>query len=268
MTADSLFQEGKLGKAIEAVTAEVKANPTSAERRTLLFELLCFTGDLDRAAKQLDVIAKQNAESEWGTQVYQNILGAERHRRRLLSDGLRPEFLLDPPPYVQFHLDAVNCIRDGRLAEAGELLRRSEEQRPVVTGNVNGHAVDEFRDCDDLFGPVLELIILRDYIWLPIEQIRELEMSAPERARDLIWAPIRIGLVDGSQRRGYVPALYCGSHEQPDDLLKLGRLTDWRGEDGEPVLGIGQRAFLAGEDAVSILDLRQADFCSDTGEGP
>ncbi|MHB8971790.1 MAG: type VI secretion system accessory protein TagJ [Pirellulaceae bacterium] len=258
MTANELFQAGKLDEAIQAVTAEIKAKPAATERRTLLFELLCFAGQFDRAEKQLDVIAKQDADAEWAVQVYQNILAAERDRRRLFSDGLRPEFLLNPPAYVQLHLDAVNRLRDGQVAEAAELLNRSEQQRPVMAGEIDGQAVDEFRDCDDLFAPILELIILRDYIWLPLEQIRELEIEAPERPRDLIWAPARILLTDDSQRRGYLPALYCGSHEQPDDQLKLGRLTDWRATDGGPVLGVGQRLFLAGEDVRSILDLRRA----------
>ena len=192
MTADELFRDGKLDEAIEAVTAQVKANPTSAERRTLLFELLCFAGELERAEKQLDVVARQDADSQWAVQIYQNILAAERLRRRLFRDGIKPEFLLDPPAYVQLHLDAVNRLREGQVAEAAELLSRSEQQRPVIAGEVDGQAVDEFRDCDDLFAPILELIILRDYIWLPLEQVRELELSEPERPRDLIWAPVRI----------------------------------------------------------------------------
>ena len=208
MTADELFREGKLGEAIEAVTAEVKANPSSAERRTLMFELLCFAGDLDRAAKQLDVVSKQNADSEWAAQVYQNILAAERRRRQLFSDGVKPEFLLEPPDYVRLHLDAINGMRAGQQMEATQLLNRSADQRPVMAGEIDGQAVDEFRDCDDLFAPILELIILRDYIWLPLEQIRELEMSPPERPRDLNWAPVKLVLSDGSSRRGYLPALY------------------------------------------------------------
>ena len=234
----------------------------------MLFELLCFAGQLDRAEKQLDVIAKQDANAEWAVQVYQNILAAERNRRRLFSDGLPPQFLLDPPPYVQLHLDAVHRLRENRGADATELLDRSEQQRPIIGGEIDGRAVDEFRDCDDLFAPLLEVIILRDYIWIPLEQIREFELSAPERPRDLIWAPVRILLTDGAQRRGYLPTLYCGSHEQDDDQLKLGRLTDWRASDEGPVRGMGQRLFLAGEDARSVLDIRRAVLRAEPGGRP
>jgi type VI secretion system protein ImpE len=192
--------------------------------------------------------------------VYQNILAAEKCRRRLFREGARPEFLLDPPDYVRLHLDAVSRLREGRLEEAAELLERSEELRPAMAGEIDGQAVEGFRDCDDLCAPILELVILRDYIWLPLEQVRELELSPPERPRDLLWAPVRIMLHDGSARNGYLPTLYCGSHEQTDERLKLGRLTDWRGDEHGPVLGLGQRLFLAGDEARPILDLRKVSL--------
>ena len=49
MTAQSLFQAGRLDDAIGALSAELRDNPTDAQRRTFLFELLCFAGNYDRA---------------------------------------------------------------------------------------------------------------------------------------------------------------------------------------------------------------------------
>ncbi|HVA51443.1 MAG TPA: type VI secretion system accessory protein TagJ [Pirellulales bacterium] len=256
MEAKQLFEQGDLAGAIQAVTAEVKARPTDATRRTFLFELLSFAGDLDRAERQLEAIGHLDAASEWPVQVYKNILHAERLRRRLFSDGLRPEFLLDPPPYAQLHLDAVNRLREGRPGEAQEVLGRAEAMRPAVQGDLNGQACDEIRDCDDLLAPFLEVIVLRDYVWLPWEQLKELEVAQPERPRDLLWLPARIVLVDGSQRRGYLPTLYCGSHEHTDDRVKLGRITDWKQTDDGPTVGVGLHTLLAGDDAVGLLDVR------------
>ncbi|HWB13096.1 MAG TPA: type VI secretion system accessory protein TagJ [Pirellulales bacterium] len=261
MEAKQRFEAGDLAGAIEAVTAQVKSRPTDATVRTFLFELLCFAGDLDRAERQLEAIGHLDAASEWPVQVYKNILHAERARRRLFSDGLRPEFLLDPPSYVQFHLDAVNRLREGRGSEARESLERAEEGRATVGGEVNGRACDEIRDCDDLLAPFLEVIILRDYVWLPWEQVRELETAPPERPRDLMWLPARLMLTDGSQRRGYLPTLYCRSYEHADDRVKLGRMTDWT-EEGGPVRGLGLHTLLTGEEALGLLDVRTITFSS------
>jgi type VI secretion system protein ImpE len=260
MEAKQRFEAGDLAGAIEAVTAEVKARPTDTSARTLLFELLCFAGELDRAERQLEAIGHLDAASDWPVQVYKNILHAERNRRRLFHDGLRPEFLLDPPSYVQLHLEAVNRLREGRGDEARRLIEQAEGERLAVGAEVNGQACDEIRDCDDVLAPFLEVIVLRDYVWLPWEQLKEVEVAEPERPRDLIWPPARFVLADGSQRRGYLPALYCGSHEHGDDRVKLGRLTEWKQTDDGPVGGVGLHTVLAGDDALGLLDVRTLIF--------
>lgn len=260
MTAKELFQAGRLGEAVETQFREVRAKPTDMAARTFLFELLCFQGELDRAEKQLDVIGQQHADSEWGAQVYRNVLAAERTRRRLFAAGVKPEFLLDPPAYLQWHLDAVNRLREGNATDAASLLARSRESRPAVSGEVDGQPVEEFCDCDDLFAPLLEFIILRDYVWIPWEQIREIEISAPERPRDLLWIPTRLTLADDSRRSGYAPTHYPGTYQHPSDQVKLGRMTDWKSTEDGPVLGVGLRQYLVGDDAKSILDIRHAAF--------
>lgn len=262
MGAQQLFEAGQLTNAIAAVTDEIRNNPARLEARTLLFELLSFAGELDRAEKQLDVVGQQDAKSEWAVQVYRNILVAERSRRRLWSDGLSPEFLIDPPEHVRWHLQAINRIREGHLGEANDLLAKSADQRSDVLASHGEQPAAPFQDCDDVLAPVLELIVLRDYVWVPLEQIRELEIMKPERPRDLIWIPVRLVLQDESQRRGYMPVMYPGTHQHPDDEIKLGRKTDWQETDGGPVRGVGQKMFLHGDDAVSLLELNELKFGS------
>jgi type VI secretion system protein ImpE len=262
MNAKQMYEAGHLTQAVAEVTGIVKARPSDTSARTFLFELLCFDGQLDRAEKQLDAIGQLDSKSEWGVQVFHNIVAAERARRRLFSDGLKPQFVLDPPAYIQWHLEAINRIREGNYAEAQSLLDRSESERPETPGTLNGKRFDDLRDCDDVLAPVLELMVLQDYIWLPFEQIRSIEITPPERPRDLIWAPVRLVTADGVQRSGYVPALYHRSHEHEDELLKLGRATDWSTFDDGPTVGYGMRTLLAGDDAVGILECRQLELTS------
>ncbi len=111
-----------------------------------------------------------------------------------------------------------------------------------------------------MLAPFLELILIRDYIWLPVEQVSELEVSKPERPRDLIWTPVRVVLIDGTQRRAYMPSRYFGSQEAADDGLKLGRATDWQGGETGPVRGVGQRQFLVGDEAWALLEMPPISF--------
>ena len=53
MKAKALYQAGKLNEAIQALNAEIRENPTDAQRRVFLFELLCFAGDYDRATQEI-----------------------------------------------------------------------------------------------------------------------------------------------------------------------------------------------------------------------
>ncbi|HEX3727818.1 MAG TPA: type VI secretion system accessory protein TagJ [Pirellulales bacterium] len=260
MNVKQLFDSGNLPGAIDALTEEVKAHPADPARRTLLFELLAFAGQFDRAAKQLDVISHQNVEAEWATQVYANILHAEQTRARVFSAGLKPEFFLDPPDYIHLHLDAINRLREGQGDEARALLDRAEEARPAHGGTAGDKPFEDFRDCDDVLAPFLELILIRDYIWLPLEQVRQLEISRPERPRDLLWAPVRVVLADDTSRRAYMPCLYCGSHAHGDNQVKLGRMTDWKSGPDGIVSGAGLREFLVGDDVCAMLELPTITF--------
>jgi type VI secretion system protein ImpE len=256
MNAQEHYQAGHLAAAIEAQVEQVKAAPLDAGKRVFLFELLSFAGELVRADKQLQAISVETAAS-WGASVYQNLLAAEDKRRKVFAGAARPETFIDPPPFLAERLQAVDQLAQGRVAAAVQLLERSDAASPVVRGTLNGKSVEGLRDADDLLAPILEVMVLRDYIWVPWAQVRELEVEAPHHPRDLVWAPARIVLSDGEQRRAYLPVLYPGTHAATDDALKLGRLTDWVPPEGDgPVRGMGQHLLIAGDLDLGILELR------------
>ena len=90
MNAQELFRAGRLAEALKALSAEVRDNPTDPRRRTFLFELLCFSGDYDRADKQLEVLGQAGPQSELGVVLYRAALYAERQRQDLFSSGEYP----------------------------------------------------------------------------------------------------------------------------------------------------------------------------------
>ncbi len=261
--AKELFDAGELQAAIEELVREVKANPADTTRRIFLFELLCFVGEWDRAEKQLEVIGHQSAKAEIGVQAYRNNIKAERACQRLFTDGLRPHFLFEPPAYVSLHLEAINRLREGDTAEARRLLDRAEEQRPALSGKLNGEPFQDFRDWNDLVAPVLELIVQDHYTWLPLEQVKRLEITAPTQLRDLIWATAKIEATDeagGLIGRAFIKTLYEGSSKHPNNQVKLGRMTDWKTFGEEVVSAVGLRLFLVDEEDKAILEVREVEF--------
>jgi type VI secretion system protein ImpE len=154
------------------------------------------------------------------------------------------------------HLEASICLREGSQDEAVGLLASAEAERPRVVGTCNGRAFEDLRDLDDLTAGVFEVLTSNGkYYWIPIERVEQVEFRAPERTRDLLWRRARMIVRDGPDGEVFLPTLYAGSHAEPGDRFRLGRATDWRGGEGEPVRGIGQRTFLVGDEACPIMEL-------------
>ncbi|HEV7859681.1 MAG TPA: type VI secretion system accessory protein TagJ [Pyrinomonadaceae bacterium] len=258
--AKALLDAGQLTKAIEAATREVKAHPADVAGRTFLFELLLFAGDWERALKQLDVVAGQNAQSELGAQVYRNNIEAMRQRERLWSESLAPHFLSEPPAEVDMHLAAIKEWSAGRVPEAQALLDAAAEQRVPQAGRNDGLEFDDWRDADDLLAPVLELIIADKYAWLPFAHIKQIEFAPPRQLRDLVWCPVRVQTRQGTIGEMFAPALYEGSQKHADDLVRLGRMTDWQGDDEGPARAVGLRLFMADDEEKTIFETRRLEF--------
>lgn len=257
MNAQEHFEAGQIAAAIDAQVQAVKSAPLDGGKRTFLFELLAFAGELDRADKQLAAIGAEASEKGWAASVYQNLLAAEQMRRNVFAGKKRPEVFLTAPEFLTKRFEAASHFAAGQNAAAMAVLADSDAAAPLVRGTLNDKPVAGVRDADDLLAPILEVMVLRDYIWVPWSQIKELEVQAPAHPRDLLWSPARLVLLDGEQRRCYLPVLYPGSHAAANDALKLGRLTDWLVPDDDgPVRGIGQHLLVAGDADLGLLEVR------------
>ena len=266
MTVKEFLDAGDLSAAIRQSSEDVKAAPLDHAKRTFLFELLCCAGDLDRAAKQLDVMGGENADREIAVQRYRNVLEGERKRRLLFTEGRMPGLPKRVPVYTRFHLEAINRIREGDYAGARVLLEESEDARPPVAGTINGERFDDLKDGDDLLGPFLEVITLNNYSWIPWEAVRSVSIEAPRHLRDLVWIPARVELEIGPLGEAFLPVLYAGSYLHQDDRVKLGRMTDWRADVDGLALANGQKLLMAGEHDWPLLEVRQLEFEPSGGE--
>lgn len=257
MTTSELYQQGKLQAAIDAQIAAVKAKPADQALRLFLFELFAFAGDYDRAKKQLDVLKFDEPELLAAAVNYRNNLESELIRKRVFKEGLAPQFLKPPPDHVKLRLEALQQLRSGDAAGAKATLDKAEAATPTYKGTINDKPFSVLRDCDDLFGPVLEVFAKGNYFWLPYEEIELLASNPPKYPRDLMWLPVNIQVKGGDAGDAFLPAIYPGSSEQADEQIKLGRATDWVQTEGGPVRGIGLRVLFVDDGDVNLLDVRQ-----------
>ena len=260
MKAKELLEANQLSAAAAELTQEVKRHPADSRLRTFLFEVLCFSGEFERAERQLDVIGHQNEKAGIGVEVYRNLIRAETARQKLFTQGLKPTFLVDPPDHVTHQLEAIQCLQGGNAVEAKALLSRSEEGSSAITCRINGKALSGFRDSDDRTASIFEVFAQDVYAWIPFEQIIKVTITAPKHLRDLLWLPATMEVIDRPPVDVFLPVLYVGSEQDENDQIRLGRMTDWLGL-GEGITGgRGQKVFLVGDEEIALLEIRELEF--------
>ncbi len=260
-TAGALFRAGKLAPAIEAANAALRKSPADLGARVLLAELLVFAGNLERADTILNAAAQVDPTAMVVIAEFRQLLRADIARRQLSREGRVPEFLGEATPALRASLAAAVASRAGDAKEAARQVEEAETLRPRVAGLAGDVPFDDFRDVDDFRAGFFEILTTTGkYFWIPTERVASIDFHPPRRPRDLAWRRATVSVNDGPDGEVYLPAVY--DSDQPDlaDEFRLGRATDWQGEEDGPVRGVGQRIFLVGDDARGIMDLAALRF--------
>ena len=187
---------------------------------------------------------------------YRRLLDAEEARRKLFAEGVPPGFFGDPSEHLRLRLAAVQQLREKKFDEAAENLARAIEVTPTFQGSLNDQPFQSLRDEDDLFSGMIEVMVLGRYFWVGFEQIHLLTVNPPKFPRDLLFLTAHLELEEESGDV-FLPTLYPGSHEHPDDMVKLGRLTAWKELDGGLALAVGLHSYLRDEEPISLLERRE-----------
>lgn len=257
MNAHDLYASGELEQAISSMNEEVKSNPLDPERRGFLCELLCIVGNWERADVQLAAIEKQSAESAVGVALYRQLVRAAQWREQFHAEGRAPEMLSSPDAGSRDALRLALLVRDGQLEAASELAQKLEDSRPRPRGLCDGTPFEDLRDLDDITATVLEVFTSTGkYYWVPWSSVQSIELHTPQRPRDLLWLRASLEVRDGPSGEVYLPTIYAGALDATDELSALGRRTDWVGEEGQPVRGVGLRTWLVGEEPKTILEVQ------------
>jgi type VI secretion system protein ImpE len=234
-SARELYATGQIDAAIEALGAELRNNPTDAQRRTFLFELLAMAGQYDRAEKQLDVLARGGPQAEAGTLLYRAAVSAERVREHMFATGDHP---------------------------TGDV--------PAVAGMRDGTAFLEIEDGDPRLGARLEVIAGGRYLWIPFAHLAAVHVEAPTRLRDLRWVPARVStnasVRDMELGEVLLPALTPAAYRHPDPEVRLGRATDWEELPDGSYAPVGQKVLRIDGTYVPLLEVRDLVFTAGAGE--
>lgn len=255
------LRAGELDQAIALMNAEVRQHPADVDRRGILAELLCISGNLERADAILDSISTLDPKSSVGVALFRHVIRAEQARQQFLQEGRLPEFTKRPTGAMELELRAAIALREGAEDEAAALLAEAETVRPQVTGSADGKRFDDFRDLDDLTAAHLEVLTATGkYYWIPLADVKSLEFRKPKRRRDFLWRRASVSVADGPEGEIFIPAVYPSAKGGVADHFRLGYETDFVGKENGPKFGVGLRTFLIGDNAVTILELGRLEF--------
>jgi type VI secretion system protein ImpE len=239
MDAQGLLREGRLDETVEALSDVLRQNPQDARSRTFLFEVLCFRGDYQRAAKHLAMLGDGGKDAAAGALLYGASLRAEEIRAEMFVKNEFPEQLT--PEESSFH------------------------------GVLNGKPFSTLTDSDERIGPRLEVFAGGNYLWIPLRHIASLEIQPPTRLRDLLWASamLRMGSAFALPDLGQVllPALAPLTFRHPDPQVRLGRRTEWSLDDRDREIAAGQKVLIVDGEEIPFLEIRTLEIAQTAAVG-
>ncbi|HZN36112.1 MAG TPA: type VI secretion system accessory protein TagJ [Pirellulaceae bacterium] len=282
MSADELLRDGKLDEALAALTQQVRAKPADAKLRTFLFQLLCVQGQWERALNQLNVAGEMDAGTLAMVNTYREALRCELLRAEIFAGKRSPLVFGQPAEWVAQLIQALSLTAAGKHSAAAELRERAFEAAPATSGVIatarpgaNDSRVPPVEatfqwlaDADSRLGPVIEAVFSGKYYWVPLVNVRRIDVEPPSDLRDVVWMPAHFVWPNGGDTVALIPTRYAGSEANGDPLIRLARKSDWNEAAPGVFLGQGQRMLATDAGEYPLMDVRQIRFDVPLTDGP
>ena len=256
MDPKDLVREGRLAEALQTLQDQVRKSPSDGKLRVFLFQMLCVTGEWERAMTQLNVAAELDPSVLLMAQVCRPALNCEALRAEIFAGKRAPLVFGEPEEWVGWMIQANSMAAEGHYGAAKELRDRALEAAPAVPGTINGEPFEWIMDSDSRLGPILEVIIEGRYFWVPFTCIAGIAFEKVEDLRDLVWVPAHFTWANGGAGLGLIPVRYPGSEKAEDAGLRLSRRTEWRELEGELYVALGQRVLATDTGDHALLDIQ------------
>jgi type VI secretion system protein ImpE len=277
MQAEETLKLGDLPEALAQVQEAVRNDPSKAEYRTFLFQLLCVMGQWERAINQLNVVADLDGKAIAMAQVYRQALNAEAMRAQVFAGQRSPLVFGQPAEWMALLLEALKLTGQGEFGRSQELRNRAFEIAPATAGKIDDQPFEWIADADPRLGPCLEAIINGKYYWVPFDTVHKLDIEAPSDLRDVVWMPGHIQWTNGGEMVALFPTRYPQSEASEDSAIRLARKTDWVDKGDDLFLGLGQRLLATDAGEFPLMDTRKIEMdneivtekgqAADDGEG-
>jgi type VI secretion system protein ImpE len=256
-TAEERVAAGDPQGALQLLQKQVRERAADAKLRVFLFQLLCVTGQWERALTQLQVCGELDHGTLAMVNTYREALKCEGVRSAVFEGRTTPIVFGQPKPWVALLVQALQADAGGNPASAASLRAQAFDAAPAVPGRLNGEPFDWIADADSRLGPVLEGVVNGRYCWVPFSALAKVTIEAPADLRDLVWTPAQLEFANGGSSVALIPTRYPGSAASADGLLQLARRTEWLALSPEHFRGLGQRVLTTSHSEVGLLEVRE-----------
>ena len=256
MDALETLRSGDVPGALELLKQDVRKAPRDSRLRTFLFQMFCVTGEWDRALTQLTAASELDPLAVPMAEAYRSAIRCEVLREKVFRGERSPTVLGEPGPWLPLLIEASRLLAAGQPEHAAELRDSAFEKADETPGTLNDVPFDWIADADPRLGPVLEVFINGNYMWVPFSRLKKIALEAPADLRDQVWMPAEFTWANDGQMIGFIPTRYPGSYTG-DPALALSRKTDWIEVAEDWAVPVGQRMFNTGGDLdTALMDVR------------
>jgi len=260
MLAEDKLKAGDLPGAKAALQDAIRKDPSNANLRVFLFQLLAVLGEWSRAVAQLKVSAELSAAAEPMARAYREAIVCEMFRAKVFAGEKDPLLFGEPAEWMALLIEAAKAINTGRPETAGPLRDKAFDTAPMRGGEIDGQRFEWIADADMRFGPLLEIIINGRYFWAPFTAFSSIQFDAPNDLRDSVWTPAQVKSAKGGEVVAFIPTRYPGAEADPNDAIRLARSTEWVDVGADTWIGRGQRMFATDFGEIPIMDARRITF--------
>jgi type VI secretion system protein ImpE len=249
------LRSGDVAGALDALKQDVRKAPRDPRLRTFLFQLFCVTGEWERALTQLTAAAELDPAAVPMAQAYRASIRCEMLRESVFRGERSPMVLGDPGPWLPMLIEATRLLAQGQPDVAERLRDTAFEAAEETAGMMNETPFTWIADADPRLGPVLEVFVNGNYMWVPFARLKALRLDHPTDLRDQVWMPANFTWNNDGENVGFIPARYPGSTAS-DPAVALSHRTEWYDSDGGWSLPIGQRVLVTDANETALLDIR------------
>jgi len=254
--AEMSLRNGDPVAALALLQEQVRAQPSDADLRVFLFQLLCVLGQWERALNQLTVASKLDAGTLAMAQTYGEAVRCEAIRRDVFAGRKSPMIFGEPDQWLAVLIESLLVSGQGDLARGEQLRQRAFEEADTSSGTINAQPFEWIADADSRLGPVLEAVINGRYYWVPFARLSAVTIEAPEDLRDVVWMPAHLQFENGGEQVALIPTRYPDSESSGDALIVLARKTVWEEVAPDAHRGLGQRILATDAGDVPLMELR------------